>query len=222
MSRSRLVRVARRGLHGLLVTLGASTLTLAFFLVLPLMEAIGQTSEADLIVQSVDVADLPPPPPPVEEEPEKEEPKEEQVPELTEQAEPLDLSQLELALGDSLGEGYLAGDFAVSLGSVAAAASKEVEELFSVADLDQHPRVLYQAQPVLDSKLRKKLPATVHILFVVDQRGRVDNPIVQKSTDPAFESPALAAIKQWKFEPGKKKGQPVRFRMRVPFTFPEG
>lgn len=222
MSRSRLVRVARRGLHGLLVALGASALTLAFFLVLPLMEAIGQTNESDLIVQSVDVADLPPPPPPVEEEPEPEEQKEEEMPELTEQAEPLDLSQLELALGDSLGDGYLEGDFAVSLKAVTSTATSEVEELFSVADLDQQPRVLYQAQPVLDGKLRKKLPATVHILFVVDQRGRVDNPIVQKSTDPAFEGPALAAIKQWKFEPGKKSGQPVRFRMRVPFTFPEG
>ncbi len=219
---SRLVQVARRGLHAVLVGLGALALTLAFFLVLPLMEAIGQTSESDLIVQSIDVADLPPPPPPVEEEPEQEQPEEEPMPELAEQAEPLDLSQLELALGDSLGEGYLSGDFAVTLGSVATAVTSEVEELFSVADLDQQPRVLYQASPVLDGKLRKKLPATVYVLFVVDQRGRVENPIVQKATDPAFEGPALAAVKQWKFEPGKKNGQPVRFRMRVPITFPEG
>jgi len=45
---------------------------------------------------------------------------------------------------------------------------------------------------------------------------------VQNSTDPIFEGPALAAIKQWKFEPGKRKGEPVRFRMRVPITFPKG
>ena len=30
---------------------------------------------------------------------------------------------------------------------------------------------------------------------------------------------ALKAVKQWKFEPGKRKGKPVQFRMRVPITF---
>ena len=46
--------------------------------------------------------------------------------------------------------------------------------------------------------------------------------MVQKSSDPVFETPALAAVKQWKFEPGKRNGQAVRFRMRVPINFPEG
>jgi protein TonB len=45
---------------------------------------------------------------------------------------------------------------------------------------------------------------------------------VQQSTDPVFERPALAAVKQWRFEPGKRNGKPVRFRMRVPITFPKG
>jgi protein TonB len=45
---------------------------------------------------------------------------------------------------------------------------------------------------------------------------------VQSSSDPVFEAPSLAAVKQWKFEPGKRNGKPVRFRMRVPITFPEG
>ncbi|MBZ0258769.1 energy transducer TonB, partial [bacterium] len=54
------------------------------------------------------------------------------------------------------------------------------------------------------------------------QRGQVENPIVQKSTDPIFENPALSAVKKWKFEPGKRNGEPVRFRMRVPITFPKG
>ncbi len=222
MSSSRLVQGARAVRHYLLVVLGALALTLIFFLVLPLMETISQTPAADLIVQSVDTADLPPPPPPIEEEPEEEQKPEEKAPELTEQAEPLDLSQLELALNPGgFGEGFLGADFAVNLGSVAEQASAQVEELFSVADLDQEPRVLYQPSPSIDAKLRKKTPGTVYILFVVDQRGRVENPIVQKSSDPAFEAAALAAVKQWKFEPGKKNGQPVRFRMRVPITFPE-
>jgi protein TonB len=69
--------------------------------------------------------------------------------------------------------------------------------------------------------VRKQAPGTAYILFVVDAQGRVENPQVQKSSDPVFEKPALAAVKQWRFEPGKRNGQPVRFRMRVPVTFPK-
>jgi len=91
-----------------------------------------------------------------------------------------------------------------------------------MADLDQKPRIIYQPGPVIDKKLRAKVPGTVYILFIVNQQGRVDQPKVQNSSDPIFEKAALAAVKQWKFEPGKRKGEPVRFRMRVPITFPKG
>ena len=30
----------------------------------------------------------------------------------------------------------------------------------------------------------------------------------------------LTAIKQWRFEPGKRNGEPVRTRMLQPFTIP--
>ena len=81
------------------------------------------------------------------------------------------------------------------------------------------PRAIYQQQPQLTAALRKQMPATVNILFTVDESGRVENPIVQSSSDPLFEAPVLAAIKQWKFEPGKRNGKPVRFRMRQPMAF---
>ena len=101
-------------------------------------------------------------------------------------------------------------------------AHASLDALFSLADLDQKPRVIYQPSPTLSAKVRKKAPGTVYVIFVVDQRGRVVNPSVQKSSDPIFERPALAAVKKWRFEPGKRKGEAVRFRMRVPITFPAG
>lgn len=118
----------------------------------------------------------------------------------------------------------MGGDFAVKLNTLPGGSSggDSVDSLFSLADLDQKPRVVHQPGPVLDASARKKAPGTVHVLFVVDQQGRVENPVVQKSTDPVFERPALAAVRQWRFEPGKRNGQPVRFRMRVPITFPKG
>ena len=211
------------------VLAAAAGLALAFglFLVLPLLESITSTAQTDMIVQGVNTALPPPPPPPPVEERKQEEKVEDEPPpppKLAEEAPPLDLSQLELALNPGTGGGGVA-DFEVRLPVSGSAASDsegaEVEQLFSMADLDQKPRVIYQASPQSTAQLQKLAPATVTIVFVVDQRGRVENPIVQGSTNPAFDAAAIAAVKQWKFEPGKRNGEPVRFRMRVPITFPK-
>ncbi len=207
--------------HRLLVPLGAAALTLLFFLVLPLIQAITGPPRADTVLQSVDTAELPPPPPPPEELEEPEPEPEEEPPQLEEEAPPLTLEQLDLALNATMGDGWGAIDTAVTLNTFASGGD-DVAALFSMADLDQRPRVVYQPSPVISAKLRRKAPGTVNILFIVDENGRVENPIVQSSTDPVFERSALSAVKKWKFEPGKRNGQAVRFRMRVPVTFPKG
>ena len=215
--------IIRGIIHRVLVLIGAVGLTLIFFLVLPLMQTLAKPPTTDLIIQSVDTAQLETPDPPPEIEEEEESEPEEQPPELQENAPPLDLQMLELALNPGgIGEGFMEGDFAVNLKTVVSKNEESVDALFNISDLDQKPRVIYQPGPALTPAVRKKAPGKVYILFIVDQRGRVVNPIVQKSTDPVFEKPALSAVKQWKFEPGKRNGKPVRFRMRVPITFPKG
>ncbi len=211
--------------HRFLVVVGSIGITFILFLVLPLIQSIKKAPTADLILQPVDTANVPPPPPPPEKEPEKTV-KEEKPPELKETAPPLDLSQLELALNPSTGfsEDWMGGDFSVKLNTAVGGSGSggDVDSLFSMADLDQQPRVIYQPGPTLNDQLRRKAPGTVYVLFIVDQGGRVENPLVQKSSDSIFETPALAAVKQWKFEPGKRNGKAVRFRMRVPISFPKG
>jgi protein TonB len=208
-------------LHPFAVVVGSAAATLAAFLVLPLMETIAQRPDADTLLRSVDTATLPPPPPPPEPEQEEEQKPQDEPPELAEPAPPLDLSQIELALNPGGVGGWMTADFDVKLGALATAQS-DADALFSLADLDQKPQVIHQADPVLDAESRRKTPGAAHVLFVVDERGRVQNAIVQTSTDKVFEAPALAAVKQWKFEPGRKGGQPVRSRMRVKITFPKG
>lgn len=200
---------------------GAITFTLLLFLVLPLMQTITKPPENSDVLQDINTARLEPPPEvQEEEEPEEEPEEEEEPPELQEEEQLLDLTQIELALNPGAG-GLPGGDFTVDLGA-GAAEGGSIEDLFSISELDQKPRVLYQASPVFDARMRKKAPATVVILFIVNERGRVENPIVKSPPDPVFDPPALAAIKKWKFEPGKRNGEPVRFRMRVPITFPKG
>ena len=206
--------------------LGAVLLSGIFFMVLPLMQTIAQGPKNDLLLQSVDTAQLAPPPEaPLEEETPPEPETQEQPPELAEDATPLDLSQLELALNPGFSDSWAgAGDFAVKINSLvttAASGDNDMDAIFSMADLEQPPRATYQANPVKSRELAKRTPATVYLIFIVDERGRVVDPKVQKSTDPLFEAPALAAIKQWRFEPGKRGGQAVRTRVRQPITFPK-
>jgi periplasmic protein TonB len=203
------------------VLAAAALLTLGCFLVLPVLQRISASPFADLDVRGADTVALPPPPPPpVEEEKEEEKPPEDKPPELKDDVAPLDLSQLELALNPGMGSGEgLVGDTAIKIQALAGAGGKGGDDAFALADLDQKPRPVYQQQPAVNAQMRKRMPATVYLLFTVDEGGRVAEPIVHSSTDSAFDAPALAAIKQWKFEPGKRSGKPVRYRMRQPITF---
>ena len=211
--------------YHLWVILGALVLTLAFFIVLPLMQTISKPPTEDLFLTDMDLSNAEPPPPsPPEQEPEPEPESEEKPPELTEEAAPLDLSQLEMALNPDFGSGWMGGgDFAVKLNTITSSSKEDdMNAIFSMADLDQKPQIMYQPGPNYTPKLRTKAPGQVNIIFIVDERGRVVDPRIRNSSDPIFEKPALDAVKKWKFEPGKRGGQAVRFRMLAPITFPKG
>lgn len=219
-----LAKHVRNAGHRLGVVLGAALLTLAFFIVLPLMQTISKPPTNDLFVTEVDLGPVEePPPPPQQEEIEPEPEPEEAPPEMAEEAPPLDLSQLELALNPGFGEGGFGGaDFAIKLNTMASGGGgDDVDAVFSLQDLDQKPRVTYQPGPRLTRKLRGKGPAKVLIVFVVNEQGRVEGPRVWKSDNPLFDKAALDAVKKWRFEPGQRSGKPVRFRFRVPITFPK-
>ena len=109
-------------------------------------------------------------------------------------------------------EGKLFG----SLGTVDIA--EAASAVFSQSDLDQAPLPVHQTPPAITAAMKQRAPGSVVVIFEVDQTGRVQNPRVRSSSDPIFESAVLTAIKQWRFEPGKRNGEPVRTRMLQPFT----
>ncbi|MBN1974651.1 MAG: energy transducer TonB [Sedimentisphaerales bacterium] len=212
----------------LTVFFGSLVLTLAFFFVLPLMQTISKPPAIDLFLTDVDLGNVEPPPPSpqVEEQQEESEP-EDNPPELIEaDAAPLDLEQLEIALNPGLSSGWMGnGDFAVSLNKIFSDSNdseENINTIFSLADLDQKPQIISQPGPILNQQLMRKTPGSVEIIFIVDENGHVTEPRVRNSSDAAFEKPAMAAVKRWVFEPGKKSGKAVRFRMLVPISFPKG
>ena len=142
----------------------------------------------------------------------------------------MSMSDLEAALGGGAGGG--GGDFGGAGGSSLASGGRiggtgiaggeggSLDDILSAAELDQRPRPIFQATPQYPIELRKqKVQGTVNVVFFVDKDGRVTNPQVETSTHPAFERPALEAVRQWRFDPGTRKGEKVSFKMRVPISF---
>jgi protein TonB len=140
----------------------------------------------------------------------------------------LSLSALESALDPSGGGGEFSSGVNLAsggrIGGTGAAGSggggDDLSAAFDVGELDQRARPIFQAAPNYPFELRqKKVEGVVHMLFIVDKDGRVVNPKVEKSDHPAFERPALDAVRQWKFEPAVRGGEKVASKMRIPIRF---
>jgi len=157
------------------------------------------------------VENEPPPPPPEAEKPPEAAPE----PQLVEAQQQIPLSaDLEVALGSG---GALAG-----FGEIRSLTSVEAvkDEAFDVADLQKRPEPVSQVAPTYPPELRKaKVEGVVTLIFVLDEKGRVEDPRVENSSRSEFEKPALEAIRKWRFSPGQKDGQPVRTYIRVPMRF---
>jgi len=144
--------------------------------------------------------------------------------------EALSLSALADALnpGGGSAEGFYSGGVGLASGGQIggtglAGAVADVDSIFSIADLDQKPRPVFQTPPSYPVELRRRrIEGSVHVLFVVDEDGKVVDPKVEQTSNPGFDAPALEAVRRWKFEPGTRNGQKVRYRMRVPVRFSAG
>jgi len=70
-----------------------------------------------------------------------------------------------------------------------------------------------------DELRRDGVSGVVMVKCTIDEKGNVTEPEVEKSSNPAFEKPALAALKKWKFKPAKSDGTPVAIKVSIPIKF---
>jgi len=163
----------------------------------------------------------PPPPAPIMENVNVAAPQMDDAPALA----PMSLSDLESALAPGGGGGMFGGGGGFQSGRIGGkggpgGTGTDMDQAFSMADLDQKPRAVYQPAPTYPASLRsRKIDGVVTVLFVVDSNGRVTNAKVEKSSDPAFDKPALDAVRKWKFDPAMKEGRKVSAKMRAPIRF---
>jgi len=82
------------------------------------------------------------------------------------------------------------------------------------------PRALYTPEPEYSEEARKaKYQGTVVLWVVVGPDGRVHELKVQRSLGLGLDEKALEAVRQWKFEPARKDGQPVAVQINVEVNF---
>ncbi len=191
--------------------------TLLVFLALPLTQMMSASRQKNLDLVSIESELPPPPPPPSEPEPEPEEEPEPEPEELQEDnaLPPLSLGQLEMSLDGGMGSGV-----GIGLGMQTASNLVAQINVFELSDVDKAPTATMMIHPTYPPKLqRDRVEGTVVLVFVLDEKGRVQDPRVESSSNSGFERAAVEAVKQWMFEPAVKDGKPVRARLRQPLRF---
>jgi periplasmic protein TonB len=70
-----------------------------------------------------------------------------------------------------------------------------------------------------DELRREGVSGLVMVKVTIDEQGNVTETTVEKSSNAAFEKPAVAALKKWKFKPAKQDGAPVAIKVSIPIKF---
>ena len=198
--------------------------TLALFLLLPFSEMVstGEESRSDLSVRRVDTTTLFQPPPPPKQSPLRQpKPAKSKLskPKLTQT--PRQLAPLQMALGLDLGDA--GGDFSLDWSPTPESQPQLNAEdmVFELSEVDQPPRPLVKVPPFYPLSARAKgIEGKVELVFVVQADGAVsDVEVTDAFSGRIFVEAALRAVKQWRFKPGTKDGEPVATRVRLPLCF---
>jgi protein TonB len=105
----------------------------------------------------------------------------------------------------------------------APAEEERVEEIFVVVEeaptliggmAGLHANVRYP-----ETARRAGVQGRVIVQFVVDEDGRVVDPVVLAGRHPLLDKEALRVIQEARFTPGRQRGTPVKVRMSIPITF---
>ena len=90
------------------------------------------------------------------------------------------------------------------------------------ADYQEHPKILKRVNPVYPEEAAKQgIQGEVVIEATANEKGDVVSAEVvpSKNPQPLLEEAALAAVRQWKYEPFHKDGKAVRVTFTVTMNF---
>jgi TonB family protein len=84
------------------------------------------------------------------------------------------------------------------------------------------PALVKETQPLYTPEaLHARIQGIVKLEAVVLADGKVGDVKITQSLDKEFglDDRAVAAVKKWKFEPGRKDGKPVAVRVEIEMSF---
>jgi TonB family protein len=90
-------------------------------------------------------------------------------------------------------------------------------------EIDRPPVALTTVAPRYPAEAAKKgVRGRVKVHFYIDEQGAVRMPAVPADTHPYLSWEAIKALREWKFEPPTRRGQPVLVAAAQEFNFGEG
>ena len=106
-------------------------------------------------------------------------------------------------------------------GSAAAQAPQGAKDpVYKPGDGVSAPVLVKEVRPQYPAKAKDaRIQGTVLLECVVETDGTVGDVKVTKSLDEDLDQEAIKAVKQWRFEPGKKDGKAVRVQITLEMTF---
>jgi periplasmic protein TonB len=93
--------------------------------------------------------------------------------------------------------------------------------VFGAAQVAHPPVLISRVMPLYPAKARAHgLDGEVVLRAIIARDGRVEKDIVVAQSSAMFDQPAIDALRQWRFEPGRDHGgNPVRVMLEVPIRF---
>jgi protein TonB len=94
------------------------------------------------------------------------------------------------------------------------------EPVFDLGPGITPPRVIHQVAPKPDAGEKGfRLSGTVLVALVVSSKGLPVDVHIARTVDKDIDQSAVEAVRQWRFEPARKAGQPVAVRVTVEIRF---
>lgn len=111
----------------------------------------------------------------------------------------------------------LAGDQAPS---TASSQPSDSQGVYRVGGSVTPPQAIYNPQPQYSEEARRaKMQGNVTVSCVVGADGLVHDAKVVRPAGYGMDENALEAVRQWRFEPAKKDGQPVPVQVNIEVSF---
>ena len=94
------------------------------------------------------------------------------------------------------------------------------EQAVEITDDITPPRLSEVASPDYTAEAKKKkIEGSVTLLIVIDTKGDVIDAKVVKGLGHGLDENAIIAVKEWKYKPAEKDGEPVTVKMEVSVGF---